>query len=603
MASSTASRAGRPQPRPRDPQRRRSRRSPTASSRSRTATSCRSIARPPEPSVTRTLLLTGLRDLVRGPLHTGLMALGMALGVAVVVAIDLANDSARRGFLADRGGGRASHPPGARRPVGPARGPLAPAARRCGLPQWAPVVEAAGRSQLPTEPSTSSASTLSPRAVPRPPGGGSLAAPASRALLDPRAAVSAPPWPRARASPRQRPAPAGGGRIETLEVRGRAHRRPRGAGGARGGPDADVGAAQRLFRLGDHVSRIDLIASEGEPARVAPLAPGARVAPASEQAAPGASSPRLPAQPDRPQPARPGRGHVPHLQHGDVRRGAAARGPRDPALLGVTGEQVFVLILPRRGCLGLGRPRPRPRVAPGPGRRGLVTQTINDLYSSLSVTGAPLTARPRQGRGPRAGGRRARGPRPRPGGGPRRARRGPAPQLVRRRARRLLPRVGAAGAVLAALGGCCSSSRTVPSSRASPLCSRSSWASLSSPRSRRSARWRWRRRRRPLRGHARAARHADGHPLGEPDRRGGRRPTVAVSVTIGVGLMIESFRSTVGNWLDLTCGPTSSSPRRGRRRAPFPTLSPDVAAKVAAVPGVAGVETFRSVSSRARSAR
>ena len=37
--------------------------------------------------VPRSLLLTGLRDLVRRPLQTGLMVLGVALGVAVVVAI------------------------------------------------------------------------------------------------------------------------------------------------------------------------------------------------------------------------------------------------------------------------------------------------------------------------------------------------------------------------------------------------------------------------------------------------------------------------------------------------------------------------------------
>ena len=42
------------------------------------------------------LLRTGVRDLVRRPLHTGLMVLGMALGVSVVVAIDIANVAARR---------------------------------------------------------------------------------------------------------------------------------------------------------------------------------------------------------------------------------------------------------------------------------------------------------------------------------------------------------------------------------------------------------------------------------------------------------------------------------------------------------------------------
>ena len=47
--------------------------------------------------MTRSLLLTGLRDLIRRPLHTGLMILGVALGVAVVVSIDLANSAARSG--------------------------------------------------------------------------------------------------------------------------------------------------------------------------------------------------------------------------------------------------------------------------------------------------------------------------------------------------------------------------------------------------------------------------------------------------------------------------------------------------------------------------
>ena len=61
--------------------------------------------------MTRTLLLTGLRDLVRRPLHTGLMVLGVALGVAVVIAIDLANTSAKAGFRrsTETVTGRATH--------------------------------------------------------------------------------------------------------------------------------------------------------------------------------------------------------------------------------------------------------------------------------------------------------------------------------------------------------------------------------------------------------------------------------------------------------------------------------------------------------------
>ncbi len=45
-----------------------------------------------------TLLKTSLRHLLRHPWQVGLAILGVALGVAVVVAIDLANDSARRAF-------------------------------------------------------------------------------------------------------------------------------------------------------------------------------------------------------------------------------------------------------------------------------------------------------------------------------------------------------------------------------------------------------------------------------------------------------------------------------------------------------------------------
>jgi putative ABC transport system permease protein len=46
----------------------------------------------------RSLLLTSARALMRRPLQTALMILGIALGVAVVIAIDLANSSARTAF-------------------------------------------------------------------------------------------------------------------------------------------------------------------------------------------------------------------------------------------------------------------------------------------------------------------------------------------------------------------------------------------------------------------------------------------------------------------------------------------------------------------------
>lgn len=61
--------------------------------------------------MSRTLLVFALRDLVRRPWQTGLMLLGVVLGVAVMVSIDVANVSARRGFALSTEAvvGRATH--------------------------------------------------------------------------------------------------------------------------------------------------------------------------------------------------------------------------------------------------------------------------------------------------------------------------------------------------------------------------------------------------------------------------------------------------------------------------------------------------------------
>ena len=71
---------------------------------------------------------------------------------------------------------------------------------------------------------------------------------------------------------------------------------------------------------------------------------------------------------------------------------------------------------------------------------------------------------------------------------------------------------------------------------------------------------------------------------------------VAVSVTIGVSVMIASFRSTVANWLGLTlvADVYVSAPAPGGAR-PAAVLSADVPALVAGVPGVAAIETIRLV--------
>jgi putative ABC transport system permease protein len=72
---------------------------------------------------------------------------------------------------------------------------------------------------------------------------------------------------------------------------------------------------------------------------------------------------------------------------------------------------------------------------------------------------------------------------------------------------------------------------------------------------------------------------------------------VALSVTIGVGVMIDGFRATVVNWLDLTLRADVyvSGPAAGDTR-PTASLSPELAARLRSVPGVATVETFRGVT-------
>jgi putative ABC transport system permease protein len=71
---------------------------------------------------------------------------------------------------------------------------------------------------------------------------------------------------------------------------------------------------------------------------------------------------------------------------------------------------------------------------------------------------------------------------------------------------------------------------------------------------------------------------------------------VAVSVTIGVSVMIASFRATVENWLGVTlmADVYVSAPSPGGVRSAIP-LAPDVPELVSAVAGVAEVETVRLV--------
>jgi putative ABC transport system permease protein len=558
--------------------------------------------------VTRSLLLTGLRDLVRRPLHTGLMVLGVALGVAVVVAIDLANTSARRGFVRSTEAvtGRATH-----HVLGGPSGLPQDVFRRirveAGLRASTPLVEGYARAlDLDGQPlRVLGLDPLSDAPFRERLGGGSLAEPGfARLFVDPRAVVVgsalATRYGLGIGSPLRLQVQD---RIETLEVAGIAH--------AADAEEAatlesvvvlDVGAAQRLFRLGDRVSRVDLIASAGDLARIASLLPpGARVAPASEQASTVG------------QLADAFQLNLTALSllalvvgmfliYNTVMFGVVQRRPviGTLRLLGATGEQVFALVLLEAAAasavgtllgLGLGW-------LLGQGAVRLVTQTINDLYYVLSVTGAPLTpstvARAAV-LGLGAGVLSAVAP------ALEAARVEPIEALRRssfeRRARRLLPWVGAAGAVIAALGALllAVSDRSLVASFAglfaivlglallAPLATVAAMA-LATPFAGRLA--------------GTLGRLATRTVTRSVSRTGVAVAAlaVAVSVAIGVGLMIGSFRSTVENWLELTLRADIfvAAPSAGGARS-FPTLSPDVPARVAAVPGVAWVETFRSV--------
>ncbi len=72
---------------------------------------------------------------------------------------------------------------------------------------------------------------------------------------------------------------------------------------------------------------------------------------------------------------------------------------------------------------------------------------------------------------------------------------------------------------------------------------------------------------------------------------------VALAVTIGVGLMVDSFRSTVVNWLDLTLPADIylSAPAAGGTR-PTASLPAELAERLKIIPGIQTVETFRGVT-------
>jgi putative ABC transport system permease protein len=554
----------------------------------------------------RTLLRTGLRDLARRPLHTALMVLGVALGVAVVVAIDLANESASRGFArsTEAVGGRATHqvlggpsgvPLSVYREIALAR--VAPAA---------PIVEESGVSEtlgrqgvrlLGVDPLAEGPfrDHLDPGSL-RAPGFGALftrdgcllgAAVARRHGLHPGSPL------RVRV----------GERVLDVSVLGLLHAgSPDGEASLEGLLLFDVGVLQRLLGRGDRLTRVDLVADADQARRIAAgLPPGLRLAPASEQAdtmGQLSSAFQLNLRALSLLALVVGMFLIYNTVTFSVVQRRAVFGTL--RALGVTPGQLFALILAETAAaaalgsllgVALG-------YLLGQGAVGLVTRTINDLYYVLSVSGAPLHASSvLKGLllGTGASLLAAVPPALEAAGvEPVVAQR---PSTYETAARAWLPRLAGAGALLAAAGG-----TLLALAETSLLASFAGlfgvvlgfalgvpWLTLGLM---------------ALLGPVLA------RAVGVLGRLGARTVarsvgrtgvavaalTTAVSVTIGVGLMIASFRATVVDWLEVTllADIYVGAPSGGGVRA-TPAFDAALAARVAGVPGVERVETYRRV--------
>ena len=88
-----------------------------------------------------------------------------------------------------------------------------------------------------------------------------------------------------------------------------------------------------------------------------------------------------------------------------------------------------------------------------------------------------------------------------------------------------------------------------------------------------------------------------GRALAQPDRRRVAALTLAVSVIVGVSVMISSFRQTVTDWLDTTLGADIYiSPFSEDSGDISLDLDPAIGSELQATPGVEQVSTVRSVT-------
>lgn len=569
--------------------------------------------------MTPTLLKTSLRHLLRHPWQIGLAVLGVALGVAVVVAIDLANDSARRAFAlsSETLTGRTTH-----QVLGGPTGLDESLYRRLrvdlGLRASAPLVE--GYASAPDHPGLTLhiigidplaeplfRSYLTPASAPGGDLSGLLSEPGTALISSETAAaygLERGAALRLRAGPR------------SVEARLAALLQPQDEASGRaldGLMTVDIATAQEWLGMGGRLSRIDLILPDGQA--------GAEQARRVAQALP----------PDA-------RLTVPAARTQTLQQMTAAFELNLSALsmlalivgMFLIYNTITFSVVQRRGllgtlrCLGVSRRQVCALVLGeallvslvgalaglalgvllGRGLVGLVTQTINDLYFAVSVRSVELSPLPLLkgfGLGVLATLVAAAVPALEATNTP--------PRTVLRRSSyeeriyRLVPVAAAGGAGMAGAGVALlavpSTSLvlsfgalfliTIGAAALTPLLTLALMRLVRAPLGR------------------------AGGLLGRMAARGvvaslSRTSVaiaalmIAVSVTIGVGLMVGSFRQTVAQWLETTLQADIyiSSPGQSATRTDAP-LSADLPARMAAAPGVERVRRYRATSVESQS--
>jgi putative ABC transport system permease protein len=562
-----------------------------------------------------TLLRASLRHLVRHPWQTGLSVVGIALGVAAVVSVDLAGASARRAFALAAEGvtGRATHqviggPDGLDERVVPRL------ARELGAHPLAPVVEAwvgvegaPGRtlqllgidpfSEAPFRPYLGRAAGAGTRAL------GTLVTEPGTVLLSPETAaelgVGVSGVLVLRVSGRARPVRVLG-LIEPGDARARQ--------ALQGLLVADLTTAQELLDQPGRISRIDLVVPRGPDgdellARVrATLPGGAELVPA---AARGEFVGQLTRAFDVNLTALSFLALVVglFLAYNTMTFSVVQRRATIGMLraLGVTRAEIIAAVVAEG--LALGVVATGLGLVLGVGLAGglvrLVTRTINDLYfvvvvRDLALSPAALARGAALGIGatllaalvPAAEASGAA-----PGAAMKRV-------TLEARARQGVPRAALAGMAVLAAGAFLLSGagRSLGWSYVGLFGIVLGAAGLT-----------------PLAmvGASRVAGPVLGWLLGLPGRMAARGVVatlsrtgvavaalmVAIAATVGVGVMIRSFRATVVRWLEtsLVADVYVSAPTLRGRRGDLPALDPAVVARLRDAPGVLAVGTYRGV--------